>query len=44
MFSIDKYRVIYPEQLWLSLSEQDKEKAWLKEHKYSNDAARWNAF
>ncbi|MCC5619277.1 DUF1822 family protein [Nostoc sp. CHAB 5836] len=44
MLNIEQYSVIYPEQLWLYFSEEDKEKAWSTEHKYSNDAPRWNAF
>ncbi|MBW4510707.1 MAG: DUF1822 family protein [Scytonematopsis contorta HA4267-MV1] len=37
---------IYPEHLWLELSEQQKEEAWLLSVQdcYSCDTARWNAF
>lgn len=37
---------LFPNQLWLELSEQEQEDTWQKvaQQRYSNSAARWNAY
>ncbi|NES85449.1 MAG: DUF1822 family protein [Moorea sp. SIO2B7] len=44
--TLDDLSLIYPEQLLIAFSEEEREKAWQKSHKqsYSNAAARWNAY
>lgn len=38
--------VLYPDKLWLDLSEQEQQTAWQisAQNHYSNPAARWNAY
>jgi hypothetical protein len=37
--------LIYPEHLWLELTEEQKEDAWMSsQHSYSCEGARWNAY
>lgn len=43
MFSIDTFRSIYPEQLWLSITDSYNQ-IKLSNKDYSNDAASWNAY
>ncbi|HEY9667435.1 MAG TPA: DUF1822 family protein [Coleofasciculaceae cyanobacterium] len=45
-FNLNDLRVIYPEQLWLELSDIELEYAWqlATAQPYSNNAARWRAF
>lgn len=42
----DELVAIYPEQLWLEFSLEDRERAWARsqEQPYSNASARWRAF
>jgi hypothetical protein len=44
MFSLDKLRSLYPESIWCSISESDRETAWLSSENFSNKAARWNSY
>lgn len=43
---IEELMAIYPEQIWIDLSPEEQEKAWLQTQKqaYSNGASRWNAY
>ncbi len=45
-FNLDELTVIYPEQLWLELSEKEQENAWQQttQEPYSSASARWRAF
>ncbi|HEY9670252.1 MAG TPA: DUF1822 family protein [Waterburya sp.] len=46
IFTLNKLKEIYPEQLWLELSAQEQDYAWqhTASQAYSNAAARWRAF
>lgn len=46
VFNLNELIVIHPEQLWLELSEREREYAWQlsTSQPYSNTAARWRAF
>ena len=35
---------LYPSQVWLEVSQEQLDQAWLAEQKYSYDVARWTAF
>jgi Protein of unknown function (DUF1822) len=45
-FQLDELEEIYPEHLWLELSSEEKDDAWIKLSRqlYSNDANRWQVF
>ncbi|RUT02844.1 hypothetical protein DSM106972_057640 [Dulcicalothrix desertica PCC 7102] len=45
-YNFSELQTIYPNQLWLELSNQAQEDAWkqIYSQHYSNDAARWRAF
>ncbi|OZH55668.1 hypothetical protein AFK68_03130 [Hydrocoleum sp. CS-953] len=42
--TIDELTIVYPDQLILEFSPEEIEQVWQELPKYSNDAARWNAF
>ncbi|MCA1994020.1 MAG: DUF1822 family protein [Coleofasciculus sp. S288] len=46
IFNMDELSIVFPEHLWLELSEKEREYAWKKtaDQPYSNAAARWIAF
>lgn len=46
MLGFNELTLIYPEHLWLELSQQQKEDAWMLSSQdcYSCEATRWNAF
>lgn len=46
VLEFDQLSVIYPEHVWLKLSEQQKEEAWMLSNQdcYSCEVTRWNAF
>ncbi|WP_407888852.1 DUF1822 family protein [Scytonema sp. NUACC26] len=46
VFTLNELTMVYPEQIWIEFSPEEKEKAWLisARHLYSNASARWTAF
>lgn len=40
----DELTIVFPDQLLLEISPEETEQVWQELSKYSNDAARWNAF
>ncbi|MFB2895544.1 DUF1822 family protein [Aerosakkonemataceae cyanobacterium BLCC-F50] len=46
VIKLDELMALYPKQIWIELSPQEQEKAWqqIQQQKYSNAAARWNAY
>ncbi len=44
MLSTNHFSAINPNAIFLDLSENDRDKAWMEAQNYSNDSARWNAF
>ncbi|NJM86659.1 MAG: hypothetical protein HC847_05075 [Hydrococcus sp. RU_2_2] len=46
MATIDDLAFIYPEQLLIEFTSEDREKAWqqTQNQSYSNASARWNAY
>jgi hypothetical protein len=45
-FTLNDLTLVYPEQIWIEFSPEEKEKAWLisARNLYSNASARWIAF
>ncbi len=41
---LEQLITIYPDQLYLEVSPQQQEEAWLQTKNYSNQAARWHAY
>jgi len=43
-FKLEELITIYPDELYLEVSPQQRDEAWSQTHNYSNQAARWNAY
>lgn len=43
---VDELMTIYPEQIWIELASEEREKAWQQTQRqaYSSAASRWNAY
>lgn len=41
---LEELITIYPDELYLEISPQEREEAWSRTQNYSNHAARWNAY
>jgi Protein of unknown function (DUF1822) len=46
ILSLNELMAIYPEQIWIDISPEEREKAWqqTQHQRYSNAASRWNAY
>lgn len=46
ILSLNELMAVYPEQLWIEIEPEAREKAWqqTQNQKYSNAASRWNAY
>jgi Protein of unknown function (DUF1822) len=46
ILNLNELMAIYPEQIWIDISPEEREKAWqqTQNQRYSNAASRWNAY